>query len=257
LLCTDLFDNDIVCRPYIDEKTEDDLAKFNGEDEPSFDEIIKKAEAGDAQAQADYAIYVFSMGMQDNFKKAFSMVKKSAKQDNVQGICTLAQLYHAGIGCKQNIHKAAKWYLKGAELDDAHCQYNCFCMVMNDEIHEDKKKAVKWLERAAEQGHVPSQMGLARLYEEGSIYSRDINKAIEWGEKAAVQENPEAQFQLAKLYLYDAEDLDIQYEFEDLYMDDKHCNSIDEKSAISWLKQAADNGHDEACYILDSLEKYL
>jgi TPR repeat protein len=32
---------------------------------------------------------------------------------------------------------------------------------------------------------------------------------------------------------------------------------FDEKSAISWLKQAADNGRDEACYILDSLKKYL
>ena len=139
-------------------------------------EYLRKAEAGDAQAQADYARYLFSSaesleqaGPDKDYEEAFSWAKKAAAQFNLDGICAMGLAYEHGYG-----------------------------------VEEDVEKAFKLYERAAVKGHAPSMTNLGCLYGRGDGVEQDEAKAMEWLEKAAELKDPGA---LKILHREDPEDL--------------------------------------------------
>ena len=60
----------------------------------------------------------------------------------------------------------------------------------------NKKKAVEWWTKAAEQGHAEAQCNLGRCYSDGDGVAMDKKKAVEWFTKAAKQGYAGAQFYL-------------------------------------------------------------
>ena len=66
----------------------------------------------------------------------------------------------------------------------------------------DFVRAESWYRKAAEQGHLKSQLELALIYKRGDVSGRpNYEKAAEWFAEAAKQGNAKAQFELADLYL--------------------------------------------------------
>ena len=65
------------------------------------------------------------------------------------------------------------------------------------EIEKDDQKAVKWYQKAAEQGHTDAQYNLALCYKNGIGVEKDEQKAVEWYQKAAEQRDAWAQYNLA------------------------------------------------------------
>ena len=63
----------------------------------------------------------------------------------------------------------------------------------------DRKSAVTWLMKAAEQGFTRAQVNLGYCYEMGDGVAKDLDKAAEWYNKAANLGNGEAKYLLNKL----------------------------------------------------------
>ena len=94
---------------------------------------------------------------------------------------------------------------------------------------EDKKKAARWFEKAAEQGHNRSRFELALLYGQKELFTfKDDEDAVELLELAAADDYAKAQALLGELYL------------------EGETVEKDENKGIDLLKAAADDGNSYA-----------
>lgn len=54
------------------------------------------------------------IGIEKNLNKAFEWYKKSAENDNSEGMFSIGYAYHNGIGIDRDIEKAIYWYEKAS-----------------------------------------------------------------------------------------------------------------------------------------------
>ena len=75
---------------------------------------------------------------------------------------------------------------------------------MGDEYYEKKDyvEAVKWYQKAAEQGHASAQYSLGYMYSNGNGVTKDYTEAVKWYRKAADQGNTGAMNNLGNLFFY-------------------------------------------------------
>jgi uncharacterized protein len=59
---------------------------------------------------------------------------------------------------------------------------------------------VKWVRKAAEQGHATAQYNLGLMYDTGYGVPKDLVEAVNWYRKAAEQGDAEAQYKLGVLF---------------------------------------------------------
>lgn len=95
-------------------------------------------------------------------------------------------------------------------------------------VRRNEVLAFKWYRRAAELGHAAAQRELGSMYDAGRGVAENDVEAKRWYFAAAFQGDAQAQFMLGKYH------------------------SSHEKGALSWLWQAANQGHAEA---ITELEK--
>jgi len=77
---------------------------------------------------------------------------------------------------KADKKEAVKWYRKAAEQGDAEAQFNLGRAFVNGEgVDKDKMEAVKWLRLAAEQGYEDAEEMLVRLDGEDYLNQDDDN----------------------------------------------------------------------------------
>ena len=89
-----------------------------------FDELRKKAESGDAQAQFDLAIrYEGGDGVEANQSKAFEWFLKAGENGNIEGMAQVARAYQQGLGIAKDADKAKTWTKKAAEAGHAQAQF--------------------------------------------------------------------------------------------------------------------------------------
>lgn len=90
--------------------------------------------------------------------------------------------------------EAIKWYQKAAEQGSADAQYKLgVCYEKGEGVEKDAVEAAKWYQEAAEQGNKYAQYNLAALYEKGQdALEMDKEKALKWYRKAAEQGDEDA-----------------------------------------------------------------
>jgi len=164
------------------------------------DDNRKKAEAGDAQAQADLAAFLMKIGgsldqfgPQEDFKESFKWAQLAAEQGNGDGMWALALCYEPGRGTAVDTGKAIEWYRKGMEIGHAPSQHSLGCYYMRgDQLQQDKKQAFDLFMKSAEQGYALALEAVGSCYQFGNGVDDDMGKAVEWYEKALkVKPNPE------------------------------------------------------------------
>jgi len=130
-------------------------------------------------------------------EKAAFWYRKAAEQDDAESQYKLGELYQDGEGVEQDIEKAVFWYLKTARQGHAQAQKQVGLL-----YHEKMKleKAVEWYQKAAEQGHVDAQLTLGRMYEHAQGVQKDLEQAVFWYLEAAKQGDASAQKQLGWMY---------------------------------------------------------
>jgi TPR repeat protein len=65
---------------------------------------------------------------------------------------------------------------------------------------KNESEGLKWMRKAAEQGHPRAQTQLGMAYQKGRGVRRDIDESIKWMRMAAEQGHPKAQFELGVYY---------------------------------------------------------
>ena len=92
---------------------------------------------------------------------------------------SLGYAYGHGWGVEKSRAKATKLYRQAAEAGELSAQYNLGVTL------KDPREAMKWLRKAARQGHLQAQVILAEMYEGQEGIRRNIAAAIKWYRKAA------------------------------------------------------------------------
>lgn len=146
-----------------------------------------------------------------NYKSAFPIFEKLAKDNIPEAQYNLALMYENGEGVKQNINKAVELYKIAAYQDYLPAAYNLGMIYVLGQGLEERnlEMAVKWFEIAASENDPSALFNLGCVYYEGGYgIEKDDRKALMWWQKAAIQGHP------------------IAYErIEILKNENKNCNS--------------------------------
>ena len=173
-------------------------ASENGDEDADF--IIEKIEkavkaekivsTGDAQAQADMAAtYMFlgnsldQMGPDQDYKLAFELAKKSADQNNGDGIWALALCYEHGRGVKKDVKKAVDCYKKGSLIGHPPSLHSLACYYARGEIvPKNMKMAFELSIRSAEYGYGLAMQTVGSCYQFANGVVGNMDTAIKWYE---------------------------------------------------------------------------
>ena len=178
--------------------------------------------------------YMHGVGVQEDYKKAETLLQKAASYKEPEALVILAEMYFVGApGILQDNYKGLN-FLKIA-LNDPNSSDKSRVYYAYGKVYlygrgypVDEAKAMDYFTKAGEGGLVDAQMFLANRYWNQPDYKR----ALYWYNKAGLQNNVAAQLKLATIY---QEGLDVEPNL---------------KEAISWNEKAAMNGSEQARYNL-------
>src|SRR5439155_481951 len=101
------------------------------------------------------------------------------------------------------VTEALRWYQKAADQGFAPAQVNIGASYeAGDGVPQDYGEAMRWLRKAADQGYPLGQHNIGALYENGHGVEQDNAEAMRWYRMAADQGLDRAQYQVGVLYEY-------------------------------------------------------
>ena len=88
-------------------------------------------------------------------------------------------MYEKGEGVEQDFKEAVKWCQKAADQGLADAQYGLGVMYYNGlEVEQDKMEGIKWLRKAAEQGYTKAQEALEGIPDEQRLSTEEIKDLL-------------------------------------------------------------------------------
>jgi TPR repeat protein len=162
---------------------------------------LKAAEQGDPIAQSIIgAMLGHGEGVQQNYAEAIKWHQKSVKQQHDlqdRSQFSLGVAYNQGIYVSKDVERAIYWFKKAAEQGHVRSQLS-LGMIYSDKF-KDFKKAIEWYLKAAKQGDDGAQFFVGLHFEFGKGVKCDYKKALEWYSKAAKQDHTQAQENIVKI----------------------------------------------------------
>ncbi|MBP5360753.1 MAG: SEL1-like repeat protein [Bacteroidaceae bacterium] len=148
----------------------------------------------------DYRITV-ERSLFNSYSTVIMNDRQLAEQGNMDAQYIMWVHYTNGeeVGQKE----AVKWLCKAAE--QGHTTAECVLAwryERGDLVEQDREKAVMWFRRAAEQGDSYAQFNLGCRYENGEGVEQDSVEAFKWWRKAAEQGDADAQCNLGECYYH-------------------------------------------------------
>jgi len=195
-----------------------------------------------------------------------TLIAAEADPNDAKSIYELGVRYEKEGG---GILAAIELYRRAAEMGNADAQY-AYGMAYLEHLHEiispraaAKAEGVKWLRKAAEQGHPEAQIELAKCYLRGEGVKSDPNEAYKWGKMAAESGNARAMFEYYR-HLFGGEEW-LRKAAEEGYAEAQRTLGVnyhyaskgyplDLKEAVKWYTLAAAQGDREAKKSLDKLK---
>ncbi len=205
--------------------------------DPTYGELLRKAEAGDTEAQfalgkycqevvRDYATArkwcrmaaekghveaqfelaeaLIRCGVSPSKKEqdeAFQCLQKAVTKGHVRAMNQLGFCYMNAYGVAKDQAVASRWFLKAAEQGEPFSQYYLGrrCQVGIGNV-QDEEEAVRWFRKAAEQDVMVAQEELGSRYATGTGLKQDLKEAAHWLQKSAERGYYKAQDELGLLY---------------------------------------------------------
>ena len=129
----------------------------------------------------------------------FATVQKKADAKDPAAQTMLASCFDLGMHVQPNGRESIRLLTEAANQGYVPAEYELGRVYLYGRgVPADYAQALIWERKAAEQGDSRAQRDLAFMYERGFGVSADPTQAAEWNRKAAAQGNAEAQLQLAK-----------------------------------------------------------
>lgn len=209
-------------------------------------ETLKKAEAGDAEAQNAVGEYLYHgiEGMSRDYGKALQWWAAAAKQGNAKAIGNMGMCYRYGHGCTPDSLKAVRLYLKsirsGNDSLQTYVEQSAQRGVLFDNIvtalayksgigvERSGEKALRYYQLAADGGSADAQRELALI----KLNTGHPDEAAQWFEKAAAQG-----------------DLSSTY-FSGMMRMKGMGVAVDQVTGLQLIQNAADRDFPQACYDL-------
>ncbi|MHB9146875.1 MAG: ankyrin repeat domain-containing protein [Candidatus Amoebophilus sp.] len=142
-------------------------------------------------------------------------------------------MYYHGKGVAKDYIKALKWYQKAADQGHARAQCNLGMLYHQGHgIAKDYIKALEWYGKSANQGYAQAQYELGWCYANGRGAENNDKRVVEWYQKAAEQGYAPAQHNLGWMYL------------------NGRGVEKDDRKAVEWYQKAANQGLADAQYSL-------
>ena len=181
--------------------------------EPYSVELVKKAEAGDSDAQVQLGnCYKNGSGIEKDYKKAAQWYAKAADLGDSWGLNNLAACYEGGLGLEKNKKEAIKLFTKAAEMGGARAQTNLGVRYANGiSVEKNEYEALKWYQKAAIQDFPDAQLGLSWLLSTSNDPKiRNGVEALKWIKKVIEAEKSPRSSQLECLAAAYAENGDFE-----------------------------------------------
>ena len=168
-----------------------------GEECGSSDELMVRAESGDAAAKFLLAQkYQAGEGVAKDDSAAVQWYSKAADLGNIEAKYKLAQRYRNGVGVNgedKNPELAFAYAKNAAELGHPMAQYILGKMYLDGTgVSSNVASGMQWLTVAAEQGNGIAQSVIGEIYMKGDYgLARDWQKAVAWFKQASkIQKDP-------------------------------------------------------------------
>lgn len=196
----------------------------------------------------------------------------NASAQNIVQSSPELQKNNVNDGAVKKTNDTAEELLARAETGDENALLDLGYMYLYgaNGVNIDYKAALSYYQKAAELGNATAYNNLGSLYFNGIGTEADPKKAISYFEKAVEVGSPDAAVNLAIIYLRDVDKNNIPTTFKKvksllLMAQEKNLTAKylsgyaykigiifnkDMKKAFSFIKQAADEGYDEAQYIV-------
>lgn len=164
----------------------------------AFDTVVKKAQSGDAAAQAELAeAYSIGSEIDLNTAEAMKWAKKAADQGSPEGLFLMAFFTETGLGVVADKVRGREWYKLAADKGHLKAQG----IVGKAHFEEgDYVNAKVWLHKAAERGDADSLSIIGNMYAEGKGEDKDEEKALNIWKEASAKESQEGLYALALCY---------------------------------------------------------
>ena len=171
----------------------------------------KAADQGNSTAQ-----FALSMLLQErelterNKELSDQYLNKAAEQGNV--------LAYAALLDRNNDPEKLEFIIKSAEKGDTLAQVvlGGYYYSLSDQQEDQRKQAIVWWEKAAEQGLALAEYQLGICYNEGDLVERDVKKALDYWRRASSHGFSEAQIDLLRFFRDNGTEHTTQEELEHL-----------------------------------------
>jgi len=130
----------------------------------------------------------------------FNKWKIMARSKRVSAMSALAELYYQGYGTEKNLTKSIRYFRKASRYQFAYAQYRAGVFYLMEEDFIDNKEGIKYLRKAARNGHTESAFLLGVIFGTGELGIQDVGESDKWLEKALKKKHSVAQKYAGFLY---------------------------------------------------------
>jgi len=204
--------------------------------ELNFDQLLTRAETGDAEAQKLLGDrYYTGMDGDRNIPAASDWYERAALKGNAKAQFNLGYILAVGESGAPDIESAMKWYTLAAEQGLPDAQNNLGALY---EQNHQWEEAAYWYQLAADQGFASAQASMGFALSQGRGVPKDEREAINFYQLAAENGSLAAQSNLGAMYA------------------EGRGTTMDPVAAVHWVRLAANQGYGPAQKILgDFYEK--
>ncbi len=167
--------------------------------------LRSEAKKGNANAEYNLGLAFYSgFGLKESKpKSAFAAVERAAKKGFAPAMATLGYYYTYGIGCTPSQKKAVSWLERAAEKDMTNAQFLLALGYLDDErytlrLPRNHKKALEYFMRAGNLGHASAQNQVAFMLYHGMGRKGTKEEIQAWFEKAGENNFANALFTLGE-----------------------------------------------------------
>jgi len=119
----------------------------------------------------------------------FNKWKKMSYRKYNTALSVMGELYYQGYGTEKNLDKSLKYFKKAAKYKFTYAEYRTALFYLEEKEYLDTGRGIKYLKRAARNGHTESAFLLALTYGSGELTDKDTEESDKWLNKAIKGKN--------------------------------------------------------------------